>query len=215
MGLLEAIIISVIAASTPLLLAAAGELVVERAGVLNLGIEGMMIMGAACGCGRLSHRIGLHRRDLRNACRCRHVGELRRADPGARSQPGRRRPRAHHFRHRPVGAHRGDFVGERIEAAPHLDIPFLTDIPVIGKILFGQDAFVSHRSHWSSASGGSCTAPAPAWCCGRSAMATPPPMRSAITCCKFGPSRCRSAAPARALPAPTCRSPTPRSSCPA
>jgi ABC-type uncharacterized transport system permease subunit len=49
MGLLEAIILSVIAASTPLLLAAAGELVVERSGVLNLGIEGMMIMGAACG----------------------------------------------------------------------------------------------------------------------------------------------------------------------
>ena len=49
MGLLEAIIISVIAASTPLLLAAAGELVVERSGVLNLGTEGMMIMGAACG----------------------------------------------------------------------------------------------------------------------------------------------------------------------
>ena len=49
MGLLEAIIISVIAASTPLLLAAAGELVVERSGVLNLGSEGMMIMGAACG----------------------------------------------------------------------------------------------------------------------------------------------------------------------
>ena len=49
MGLLEAIILSIIAASTPLLLAAAGELVVERSGVLNLGVEGMMIMGAACG----------------------------------------------------------------------------------------------------------------------------------------------------------------------
>src|SRR5260370_29814982 len=46
---LQAIILSVIAASTPLLLAAAGELVAERAGVLNLGREGMMIMGAACG----------------------------------------------------------------------------------------------------------------------------------------------------------------------
>ena len=42
-------ILTVITASTPLLLAASGELVVERAGVLNLGIEGMMIMGAACG----------------------------------------------------------------------------------------------------------------------------------------------------------------------
>jgi len=49
MGLLEAIILATIAASTPLLLAATGELVVERAGVLNLGVEGMMIMGAACG----------------------------------------------------------------------------------------------------------------------------------------------------------------------
>src|SRR5580704_12087324 len=42
-------ILTVITASTPLLLAAAGELVTERAGVLNLGLEGMMIMGAACG----------------------------------------------------------------------------------------------------------------------------------------------------------------------
>src|SRR6188474_2106041 len=45
----EAILLTVITASTPLLLAASGELVVERAGVLNLGVEGMMIVGAACG----------------------------------------------------------------------------------------------------------------------------------------------------------------------
>ena len=49
MGLGEAIILTVITASTPLLLAAMGELVVERSGVLNLGVEGMMIVGAACG----------------------------------------------------------------------------------------------------------------------------------------------------------------------
>ena len=36
-------------AATPILLAAIGELVVERAGVLNLGVEGMMITGAICG----------------------------------------------------------------------------------------------------------------------------------------------------------------------
>src|SRR3977135_2091070 len=49
MEFIEAVLLTVITAPTPLLLAAAGELVVERAGVLNLGLEGMMIVGAACG----------------------------------------------------------------------------------------------------------------------------------------------------------------------
>ena len=35
------------AAATPILFAAMGELVVERTGVLNLSIEGMMATGAA------------------------------------------------------------------------------------------------------------------------------------------------------------------------
>ena len=45
----EAIVLTIITASTPLLLAATGELVTERAGVLNLGVEGMMVMGAVGG----------------------------------------------------------------------------------------------------------------------------------------------------------------------
>lgn len=40
---------SLMVAATPILLAAIGELVVERSGVLNLGVEGMMITGAVCG----------------------------------------------------------------------------------------------------------------------------------------------------------------------
>ena len=40
---------SLMVAATPILIAALGELVVERAGVLNLGVEGMMITGAICG----------------------------------------------------------------------------------------------------------------------------------------------------------------------
>ncbi len=40
---------SLMVAATPILLAAIGELVVERSGVLNLGVEGMMITGAVSG----------------------------------------------------------------------------------------------------------------------------------------------------------------------
>ncbi|SEN25847.1 nucleoside ABC transporter membrane protein [Roseovarius tolerans] len=45
----ELLLASLMVAATPILLAALGELVVERAGVLNLGVEGMMITGAICG----------------------------------------------------------------------------------------------------------------------------------------------------------------------
>ncbi|MBF9034608.1 ABC transporter permease [Rhodobacterales bacterium HKCCE2091] len=44
-----ALIATLIGASTPILLAAIGELVVEKSGVLNLGVEGMMIVGAIAG----------------------------------------------------------------------------------------------------------------------------------------------------------------------
>ena len=43
------LVAALMVASTPILLAALGELVVERAGVLNLGVEGMMVMGAVTG----------------------------------------------------------------------------------------------------------------------------------------------------------------------
>ena len=46
---LTLLIATLMAAATPILFAAIGEMVVEKAGVLNLGVEGMMITGAVCG----------------------------------------------------------------------------------------------------------------------------------------------------------------------
>ena len=44
--MMDALILTVILTSIPLMLAATGELIAERSGVLNLGVEGMMLMGA-------------------------------------------------------------------------------------------------------------------------------------------------------------------------
>ena len=43
------IFVAAVAAGTPMVFAALGELVTEKSGVLNLGVEGMMLMGAVTG----------------------------------------------------------------------------------------------------------------------------------------------------------------------
>jgi general nucleoside transport system permease protein len=143
MGLLEAIILSIIAASTPLLLAAAGELVVERSGVLNLGVEGMMIMGAACGFagayltgstffGALFGIVAGAALSVVFALLTLGLAVNQVATGLALTILGIGLSGL-------IGA---GFVGQRITLAPHLHIPLLTDIPFVGHILFGQDAFV-------------------------------------------------------------------------
>jgi len=47
---LVVILASAVLYGTPLLFAALGELLAERSGVLNLGVEGMMLVGAVMGC---------------------------------------------------------------------------------------------------------------------------------------------------------------------
>ena len=142
MDLVEAIILTTISASIPLILAASGELVVERAGVLNLGIEGMMIVGAACGFGGayLSGSI--------------IVGALF-GIAGGMALSAVFALLAFGFAVNQVatglaltilgagvsGLIGADFVGIKISPTPNLYIPFLTDIPLVGSILFGQNAF--------------------------------------------------------------------------
>ena len=50
----DELLLTVLLTSIPLILAATGELVVERSGVLNLGVEGMMLMGAVAAFGAAS-----------------------------------------------------------------------------------------------------------------------------------------------------------------
>ena len=49
MDTLFPILVAAVAAGTPMVFAALGELVTEKSGVLNLGVEGMMLMGAVTG----------------------------------------------------------------------------------------------------------------------------------------------------------------------
>ena len=143
MGLLEAIILSVLAASTPLLLAASGELMVERSGVLNLGVEGMMIVGAACGFagawwtgstffGALAGIAAGILLSLVFAAMTLGLAVNQVATGLALTILGIGISGL-------IGA---GFVGERITPAPKLFIPGLTEIPLVGRILFGQDGFV-------------------------------------------------------------------------
>ncbi|WP_339780164.1 ABC transporter permease [uncultured Marinobacter sp.] len=46
---LLALMLAAVVAGTPLLYAALGELITERSGILNLGVEGMMVIGAIAG----------------------------------------------------------------------------------------------------------------------------------------------------------------------
>jgi general nucleoside transport system permease protein len=143
MGLLEAIILSVLAASTPLLLAAAGELVVERAGVLNLGVEGMMIMGAACGFAGAylsgSTLLGAGVGIAAGAAMSAIFAALTLGLAVNQVATGLALTILGIGLSGLIGA---GFVGDRIVGAPHLFVPLLTDVPLIGRVLFGQDAFV-------------------------------------------------------------------------
>jgi simple sugar transport system permease protein len=143
MGMLEAITLAVIAASTPLLLAAAGELVVERAGVLNLGVEGMMIVGAACGFAAAdltgSTLIGALAGVLAGALLALVFALLTLGLAVNQVATGLALTILGIGLSGLIGA---GFVGARITAAPQLSVPVLTGLPLVGRILFGQDAFV-------------------------------------------------------------------------
>ncbi|MBM6595679.1 ABC transporter permease [Microvirga pudoricolor] len=143
MTMFEAILLTIVTASTPFLIAAIGELVTERSGVLNLGVEGMMIMGAACSfaaavtfdstlagvlAGMLAGTLmsGLFAIAVLGFA-ANQVGSGLALTILGLGLSGL------------IGA---PFVGARREPIGHIVIPVLSDIPVIGRLLFAQDIFV-------------------------------------------------------------------------
>ena len=143
MGLLEAVLMTIVTASTPLLLAAAGELVVERSGVLNLGVEGMMIVGAACGFAGAyltgSTLVGALCGILAGATLAAVFAALTLGLAVNQVASGLALTILEVGLSGLIGS---GFVGQKIAGAPHLQIPGLTDLPVVGRLLFGQDVFV-------------------------------------------------------------------------
>ena len=136
-------VLTVITSSTPLLLAASGELIVERSGVLNLGVEGMMIMGAACGFAGAylsdSTIVGALCGILAGAAMAAIFAVLTLGLAVNQVATGLALTILGTGLSGLIGA---GFVGQRIVPTPQLYLPFLTDLPVVGRILFGQDAFV-------------------------------------------------------------------------
>jgi simple sugar transport system permease protein len=134
---------SLMVAATPIVLAAIGELVVERAGVLNLGVEGMMITGAICGfivayhsgsptLGFLGAAAGGAALSLLFALLTQYLLSNQVATGLALTLFGLG-----------LSALLGqNYSGIRTPSFDKLDIPLLGDIPVLGPILFQHDPMV-------------------------------------------------------------------------
>lgn len=140
---LQAVFLSVIGAATPLLFAALGELVTERAGVLNLGLEGMMLVGAvsafavslATGSGTLGVLAGA----LAGAGLALLHAVLVLTLMASQVATGLAITLFGIGLSALVGA---GLVGQAIEPLPALSVPGLSQLPVLGPLVFSHDALV-------------------------------------------------------------------------
>lgn len=134
---------SLMVASTPILLAALGELVVERAGVLNLGVEGMMITGAICGFAVAvntgSPALGFVAAAGGGALLALLFAALTQVALANQVASGL----ALTLFGLGLSALMGQgYVGIKPPATARLDIPVLSDIPLLGPVLFSHDPVV-------------------------------------------------------------------------
>lgn len=139
----ELVLFTVITAATPLLLAALGEIVAERAGVTNLGVEGMMALGAAFGF-VVGYQTGS---TFAGACAGAGAGVALAALFAALTLGLATNQVATGLALTILGLGASGlvgagYVGLKRDAAARLALPGLSDLPVVGKLLFGHDAFV-------------------------------------------------------------------------
>lgn len=134
------ILLTIATAATPLLIAAIGELVVERSGVLNLGVEGIMIMGAVCGFGAAyltgSPWIGVLAAIIAGALFSLLFAFMALTLATNQVATGLSLTILGLGLSGMIGT---SFVGLPGVRLPSLYIPGLSEIPIVGRLIFGQD----------------------------------------------------------------------------
>ena len=143
MELVVNIMLGIIIAATPLVFAAIGELVVEKAGVLNLGLEGMMIVGAIAGFSVTidsgNYLAGIAAALVTGALMALLFGILTQSLLANQVATGL----ALTIFGLGVAALWGRIIpGKAAGNFPKLDLPVLSDLPLVGKLIFGQDYLV-------------------------------------------------------------------------
>jgi simple sugar transport system permease protein len=140
---MEPFLIALMIAATPVLLAGTGELIAERSGVLNLGVEGMMLMGAVAafatafstGSTPLAILAGAGAGTLMALIFC-VVSLSLLANQAATGLA------LTIFGIGASGLIGQGFVGQALQPLPKLAIPALSDGTMAGRILLGHDAMV-------------------------------------------------------------------------
>ncbi|NIZ09447.1 ABC transporter permease [Pseudooceanicola sp. HF7] len=134
---------SLMVAATAVLIAAVGELIVEKAGVLNLGVEGMMITGAICGFAAAvttgSPTIGFIAAAAGGAGLSLLFALLTQFALANQVASGLALTLFGLGLSSLIGQ---GYVGIKPPPTPELDIPLLSDIPVLGPVLFSHDLVV-------------------------------------------------------------------------
>ncbi len=138
-----AILVAMILSATPLLFAALGELVTEKSGVLNLGVEGMMLAGAVTGfavaASTGSATLGILAAALAGAAVSLIFAVLTLSLLANQVATGLALTMFGIGLSALVGK---PFVGMPLDRLPQLHLPILSDLPLVGPLLFSHDALV-------------------------------------------------------------------------